>query len=68
MKRRRKIKKTLAVNTCSVNVREVPVAVRDLFKAYCASHGYTMQRAIVCLMKDAQKKDRVIPGIEDELE
>lgn len=46
---------------CSVNTRNVPKATRDRFKAYCAGRGYTMERAIIALMKMAACKNMPLP-------
>lgn len=45
----------------SVNTRNVPKAVRDQFKAYCARRGYTMEQAIIALMKKATMEDITLP-------
>lgn len=47
--------------TTNVNTRNVPVAVRDGFKAYCAARGYTMEAAVIALMKKAAAEDIVLP-------
>jgi hypothetical protein len=39
--------------TTSISTRDVPVAIRDQFKAYCARRQYTMQGAMIALMRDA---------------
>ena len=41
----------------NVNTRNVPRSVRDVFKAYCASRGYTMENAVIALMKKAARED-----------
>lgn len=45
----------------SVNTRNVPQAVRDQFKAFCARRGYTMQDAIIALMKKAARENVPLP-------
>lgn len=47
----------LKPNTTRVNTRNVPVPVRDMFKAYCARRGYTMEAAVIALMRKAVKDD-----------
>lgn len=43
--------------TTPMNTREVPIALRDKFKAYCARRGYTMQGAVIALMRMAVNDD-----------
>lgn len=45
----------------SVNTRCVPVDTHAQFKAYCARRGYTLQAAIIALMKKAAREDLVLP-------
>ena len=45
----------------SLNTRNVPRATRDAFKSYCASRGYTMEAAIVAMMKRAIREDLKLP-------
>lgn len=47
---------------CAVNARRVPVAVRDQFKAFCARKGYTMEAALVALMRQAVDRDVQLPS------
>lgn len=47
--------------TSVVNIRNVPCAVRDQFKAYCARRGYTMERAAIALIKKAATEDIPLP-------
>lgn len=50
-----------------VNIRRVPCAVRDRFKAYCAARGYTMQDAIIALMKKASSEDKPLPDARKQI-
>ena len=43
----------MSKRTVPMNTRDVPIPVRDQFKAYCARRGYTMQGAIIALMRKA---------------
>lgn len=52
--------------TTSLCTRNVPVSVRDLFKAYCARRGYTMEASIIALMKKAVKDDMRLPDARKE--
>jgi hypothetical protein len=45
----------------AVNIRSVPKAIRDQFKAYCARRGYTMQRAAIALMRKAIMDNMALP-------
>lgn len=45
----------------NINTRNVPPAVRTLFKAYCARRGYTMEAAAIALFKKAIKEDLILP-------
>ena len=44
-----------------VNTRNVPGTVRDQFKAYCARRGYTMNGAVIALMRKAIREDVALP-------
>lgn len=50
----------------AVLTRNVPIAVRDIFKAYCARRGYTMEAAIIALMKKAATGDMTLPDARKE--
>jgi len=45
----------------SLHVRNVPVDVKAAFKAYCAARGYTMEGAVVTMMREAINTNRAIP-------
>lgn len=47
--------------TTSVNTRNVPVDVRSQFKAFCARRGYTMEAAIIALMRKSIREDTRLP-------
>jgi hypothetical protein len=44
-----------------MNTRQVPVDTHAQFKAYVARRGYTMQAAIIALMRKAVKENMVLP-------
>lgn len=46
----------------TVHTRNVPVDVKFQFKAYCAKRGYTMEQAVIELMKKAIYDDLRLPG------
>lgn len=46
----------------NINIRNVPMDTRDMFKAFCARRGYTMGSAVICLLKKAITEDRPIVG------
>jgi len=46
----------------ALNIRGVPVGVRDSFKAFCAARGYTMADAVIALMRRAVDEDLALPG------
>jgi hypothetical protein len=46
----------------AINTRNVPEATRSQFKAYCARRGYTMEAAIIALMRDCIDQDRALPA------
>ena len=52
----REIGKRVALNT-----RNIPEATKSQFKAYCARRGYTMEGAIIALMRDCIATDRALP-------
>ncbi len=52
----------------SVNTRNVPVDVRAQFKAYCARHGYSMENAVIALMRKATYEDTTLPEARTMLE
>ena len=45
----------------SVHTRNVPESVKAQFKAYCARRGYTMEAAVVALIKKAARDDMTLP-------
>ena len=45
----------------SVHTRNVPIDLRAQFKAFCARRGYTMERAVIALMRMAVHKDLPLP-------
>jgi hypothetical protein len=47
----------------TLNIRKVPVDIKSQFKAYCARHGYTIQEAIIALLKYSARQDIILPGI-----
>jgi hypothetical protein len=49
-------------NVVAINTRNVPEATRSQFKAYCARRGYTMEAAIIALMRDCIDHDRALPA------
>ena len=46
----------------SVNTRNVPIDVRAQFKAYCARRGYSMEAAVIALMRKCIYEDITLPG------
>lgn len=54
------------VKTTTVQIRKVPVDLRDHFKAWCAKRGLSMQEVYICMMKDTVKGVRhyEIPAID----
>ena len=48
----------LKPNTTRINTRNVPVPVRDMFKAQCARLGITMEIGMIILMKRAIQDDK----------
>lgn len=47
----------------ALNIRNIPTDVKAQFKGYCARHGYSMQEAIITLMKYSAKQDITLPGV-----
>lgn len=45
----------------SMNTRKIPMDTLAQFKAYCARRGYTMQAAIIALMRKAVEEDTMLP-------
>lgn len=45
-----------------LNIRSMPLDLRDQFKAWCAKRGYSMERAIICLVYRAIKENKPLPG------
>jgi len=45
----------------TIHTRNVPVDAKAQFKAYCARRGYTMESAIIAMIKEAATKDKPIP-------
>jgi len=52
---------THPLHTTAVNTRNVPTAIRDAFKAYCARRGYTMEAAVIALMRKAATENLRLP-------
>jgi len=50
----------------TLHTRNVPRDTKAQFKAYCARHGYTMEAAIVALMRKATKTDMVLPEARND--
>jgi len=44
-----------------VHVRNVPVVTKAMFKSYCASRGYTMQAAVIALLRRAVNENMALP-------
>ena len=44
-----------------MNTRKMPVDTLCQFKAYCARRGYTMQAAIIALMRKSVRDDTPLP-------
>ena len=49
--------------TTTLNIRNVPIDVKSQFKAYCARHGYTMEEAVITLLKYSARQDITLPGV-----
>ncbi len=45
----------------ALNTRNVPESTKSQFKAYCARRGYTMEGAIIALMRECIATDRALP-------
>lgn len=45
----------------SIHVRNIPVDTKAQFKAYCARRGYTMEAAVMALMRHAISADMPLP-------
>lgn len=45
----------------TMHTRDVPVDAKAQFKSYCARRGYTMEAAIIALMKKAARDDMPLP-------
>ena len=45
------------------HLRNIPVDVKAQFKAYCARRGYSMQDAVVVIMKKVVAGDVSLPGV-----
>jgi len=54
MNKRRRYKTTL-------HTRNVPPAVKAQFKAWCARRSYTLEAAIIALMKKAVLENKPLP-------
>lgn len=48
------------IPTTAINTRNVPKPLHGLFKAYCARHGYTMESAVIALVRMAVKNDMLL--------
>ena len=46
----------------SIHTRNVHPDTKAQFKAYCARRGYTMEKAVIALMKKAMREDIPLPG------
>ena len=45
----------------TLHTRNVPEPTKAQFKAWCARKGYTMESAIIALMREAVREDRTVP-------
>ena len=54
------MKKTPKRECVSLNIRSLSEGVRAQFKAYCARRGYSMERAVIALMKKATRNDMTL--------
>jgi plasmid stability protein len=45
----------------SIHTRNVPADTKAQFKAFCARRGYTMEAAIIALLRKAAREDRTLP-------
>lgn len=48
-------------NLVALNTRNVPESTKLQFKAYCAKRGYTMEAAIIALMRECISTDKPLP-------
>lgn len=48
-------------NLVALNTRNVPESTKSQFKAYCAKRGYTMEAAIIALMRECINTDKPLP-------
>jgi len=44
-----------------MNTRNVPLDTRAQFKAYCARRSYSMESAMIALMKKTVREDKPLP-------
>ncbi len=53
---------TPPARTTTLHTRNVPVDLKAHFKAYCARRDYTMEDAVIELLKKAVQNDMKLPG------
>ena len=46
----------------ALNIRNMPVDTKALFKGWCASKDYTMEKAVAALLKKAIAEDMILPS------
>jgi plasmid stability protein len=49
------------METTTLHIRNIPVGIKARFKAYCAAHDYTMEKAIMALMVRAYESGQKLP-------
>lgn len=54
-------KKFRQLRLTTVHTRNVPLDAKAQFKAYCARRGYTMEAAVIALIKKAAREDTPLP-------
>lgn len=45
----------------SIHTRNISQNVKTQFKAYCAARGYTMEAAVIALLKKAARENMILP-------
>ena len=50
---------------CQLNVRTMPPELRQQFKEWCGGRGYSMERAVVALIRLAIADDMKLTDAED---
>ena len=48
--------------TTTLHTRNFPTDLKAHFKAYCARRGYTMEAAIIALVRKTVLEDKPLPG------